>query len=61
MLNDVIKRYTLIFCSYILFTVDDITTCMYCGVHVGAPSLFLKPGVIEVVEVWGKIVGCDLS
>jgi hypothetical protein len=38
-------HYTLIFCSYILFTIDDITSCMYCGVHVGAPDLFLKPGV----------------
>jgi hypothetical protein len=45
MLNNVIKRYTLIFCSYISFTIDDITSCMYCGVHVGAPGLFLKPGV----------------
>jgi hypothetical protein len=44
MLNDVIKRYTLIFCSYILFTIDDVTSCMYCGIHVGAPGLFLKPG-----------------
>jgi hypothetical protein len=43
MLNDVIKHYTLIFCSYILFTIDDVTSCMYCGVHVGAPGLFLKP------------------
>jgi hypothetical protein len=45
MLNDVIKHYPLIFCSYILFTIDDVTSCMYCGVHVGAPGLFLKPGV----------------
>jgi hypothetical protein len=45
MLNNVIKRYTLIFCSYILFTIDDIISCMYYGIHVGAPDLFLKPGV----------------
>jgi hypothetical protein len=54
MLNDVIKHYTLIICSYILFTIDDVTSCMYCGVHVGAPSLLLKLGVTEVVEVWGN-------
>jgi hypothetical protein len=59
MLNDVIKCYTLIFCSYILFTIDDITSCMYCGIHVGAPSLSLKPGVIGVVEMRGKTVGFD--
>jgi hypothetical protein len=23
---------------------------MYCGVHVGAPGLLLKPGVTEVVS-----------
>jgi hypothetical protein len=49
------------FCSYILFTIDDITSCMYCGIHVGAPGLFLKPGVTEVVETWGKTIGCELS
>jgi hypothetical protein len=54
MLNDVIKRYTLIICSYILFTIDDVTSCMYCGIHVGAPGLLLKPGVTEVVEVRGN-------
>jgi hypothetical protein len=54
MLNHVINCYTLIFFSYILFTIDDITACMYCGVHVGAPSLFLKPGVTEVVDVRGR-------
>jgi hypothetical protein len=54
MLNNVIKRYTLIFCSYILFTIVDITSCMYFCVHVGARSLFLKPGVIEVVEMRGR-------
>jgi hypothetical protein len=58
MLNDVIKRYTLIFCSYILFTIDDITSCMYCGIHVGALGLFLKLGV---TETRGKTVGCELS
>jgi hypothetical protein len=61
MLNDVIKHYTLIFCSYILFTIDDITSCMYCGVHVGAPGLFLQTGVAEVVETQGKTIGCELS
>jgi hypothetical protein len=45
MLNDVIKCYTLIFCSYILFTIDNATSCMYCGIHVSAPGLFLRPGV----------------
>jgi hypothetical protein len=54
MLNNVIKHYTLIFCSYILFTIDDVTSCIYCGVHVGAPGLFLKLGVTELVEMWGK-------
>jgi hypothetical protein len=54
MLNDVIKRYTLIFCSYVLFTIADVTSCMYCGVHVDAPGLFLKPGVTEVVETRGR-------
>jgi hypothetical protein len=32
--NNIIKRYTLIFCSYILFTIDDITSCVLwhtCG------------------------------
>jgi hypothetical protein len=43
--KDVVKCYTLIFCSYILFTIDDVTSCMYCGIHVGAPDLFLKLGV----------------
>jgi hypothetical protein len=60
MLNDVIKHYTLIFCSYILFTFDDVTSCMYCGVHVGAPGLFLKLGVTKVVEMKGKTIGCEL-
>jgi hypothetical protein len=54
MLNDVIKHHTLVFCSYILFTIDDITSCMYCGVHVGAPGLFLNLGVTEVVETRGR-------
>jgi hypothetical protein len=54
MLNNVIKCYTLIFCSYILFTIDDVTSCMYCGIDVGAPGLFLKPGVTEVVATHGK-------
>jgi hypothetical protein len=31
--------------SYILITIADITSCMYCGVHVGAPGLLLKLGV----------------
>jgi hypothetical protein len=44
-----------------LFTIDDVTSCMYCGVHVGAPGLFLKPGVTEVVETRGKAIGCKLS
>jgi hypothetical protein len=30
--------------SYILITIDDITSCMYCHIHVGAPSLSFKPG-----------------
>jgi hypothetical protein len=54
MLTDVIMCYTLIFCSYILFTINDITSCMYCGVHVDALVLFLKPGVTEVVEMRGQ-------
>jgi hypothetical protein len=45
MLNDVIKHFTMIFCSYILFTIDDVVSCMYCGIHVGALGLFLKLGV----------------
>jgi hypothetical protein len=49
MLNNVIKHYTLIF-----LTIDDVTSCMYCGVHVGTPGLFLKSGVTEVVEMRGK-------
>jgi hypothetical protein len=32
-------------CSYIFITIDEVTSCMYCGVHVGAPSLLFKPGV----------------
>jgi hypothetical protein len=36
--------YSVIF-SYILITIDDVTSCMYCGLHVGAPDLLLKPGV----------------
>jgi hypothetical protein len=49
MLNYVIMRYTLIF-DFILIIIDNITPCMYCGVHVGAPGLLLKPGVTEVVS-----------
>jgi hypothetical protein len=57
MLNDVIKCYTLIFCSYIFFTIDDITSCMYCCIHVGAPGLFFKPGVTSAnttpkIKLW---------
>jgi hypothetical protein len=37
-------------CSYILITIDYVTSCMYYGVHVGAPGLLLKPGVTEVVS-----------
>jgi hypothetical protein len=37
-------------CSYILITIDDDISYMYCGVHVGAPGLLLKPGVTEVVS-----------
>jgi hypothetical protein len=37
-------------CSYILITIDNVTSCMYCGIHVGAPGLLLKPGVKEVVS-----------
>jgi hypothetical protein len=32
-------------CSYILITIHDVTSCMYCGIHVGAPGLLLKPSV----------------
>jgi hypothetical protein len=61
MLNDVIKHYTMIFCLYILFTIDDITSCMYCGVHVGAPGLFLKPGCDRGGGEVGETIGCELS
>jgi hypothetical protein len=37
-------------CSYILITIDDDISYMYCGVDVGAPGLLLKPGVTEVVS-----------
>jgi hypothetical protein len=37
-------------CSYILITIDDVTSCMYYGIHVGAPRLLCKPGVTEVVS-----------
>jgi hypothetical protein len=57
MLNDVIKCYTLIFFFYILFTIHDITSCMYCGVHVGAPGLFLNLGV----TLWNLDFEIDLS
>jgi hypothetical protein len=30
-----------------LITIDDVNSCMYCGVHVGAPGLLRKPSVIE--------------
>jgi hypothetical protein len=33
--------------SNILITIADITSCMYCGVHVGAPSLLFNPGVTK--------------
>jgi hypothetical protein len=40
-------------CSYILITIDDVTSCMYCGVHVGAAGLLLNPSVTEVVPKLG--------
>jgi hypothetical protein len=33
-----------------LITIDDVTSCMYCGVHVGAPGLLFKPGVTEAYQ-----------
>jgi hypothetical protein len=41
-------------CSYILITIDDVTSCMYCDVHVGALNLLFKPGVTEVVSDPGR-------
>jgi hypothetical protein len=41
-------------CSCILITIDDVTSCMYCGIHVGALGLLFKPGVTEVVSEPGQ-------
>jgi hypothetical protein len=32
-------------CCYILITINDVTSCIYCGIHVGAPGLLFKLGV----------------
>ena len=47
MTNDVINALYFDICFYILITIDDVTSCMYCGVHVGAPGLILKSGVTD--------------
>jgi hypothetical protein len=60
MLNVVIKHSTPIFCTYILFTIDDVTSCMYCGMHVGAPGLFLKPGVRVTFSTLNGVRGLHL-
>jgi hypothetical protein len=57
MLDDVIKHYTMIFCSYILFTIDNVTSCMYCGIDVSAPSLFLRPGATGTMVVRAEASG----
>jgi hypothetical protein len=49
-INDVIHALCYDICCYILITIDDITSCMYYDVHVGAPGLLLKLSVIEVVS-----------
>jgi hypothetical protein len=45
MLNDVIGALYYHICFYILIIIDDVISCMYCGVNVGAPDLLLKLGV----------------
>jgi hypothetical protein len=48
MINVVINALYYDICSYILITIDNITSCMYCDVHVGAPGLYLN-------QVWQSV------
>jgi hypothetical protein len=52
MINDVINALYFDICSYILITIVDVTSCMYCGIHVGAPNLLLKLGVTYKQQTW---------
>jgi hypothetical protein len=49
MLNYIIFVLYSNICSYISITIDDVTSCMYCGVHVGALDLLLTPGVTRAL------------
>jgi hypothetical protein len=42
MINVVINALYYDIYSYILITIDNITSCMYCDVHVGAPGSYLN-------------------
>jgi hypothetical protein len=60
MLNDVIGALYSHICSYILITIDDVISCMYYGVNVGAPGLLLKPGVTPRLRCSGTHA-CNVS